>query len=255
MENIVVKTVPYFEDNFCYLVHCKQSGLTHLMDCGEASPVVEALNNEGWRLSSIFLTHFHADHSAGVGGLLNLFPGVEVFKPAGETRITVNCIELEDEEEVKFGSNSFQAVAIPAHTNACMAYHIDNDLFVGDALFSAGCGRLFEGSAQDLLRAMDRLAAFSEETKVHMGHEYTLANLKFALSIEPDNSALNRYFQEVKALRKRGEFTTPTTIRLEKKINPFLRVDEPAVIDAIDPEKTLNRVERMGLLRRKKDNY
>ncbi len=255
MENIVVKTVPYSGDNFCYLIHNNRSGGTHLMDCGEASPVVDALNQEGWHLNSIFLTHFHADHSAGVDSLKSLYPDLDVFKPAGEKRISIKCTELKDSDEVELDSSSFQAIAIPAHTNFCTAYLSDGALFVGDALFSGGCGRLFEGSAADLMRAMDRLAAFSENTRVYMGHEYTLSNLKFALSIEPGNLPLKRYYEEVQALRENGKFSTPSTIGLEKKINPFLRIDEPEVINAIDPERKLDRIERIGLLRKKKDSF
>jgi hydroxyacylglutathione hydrolase len=225
------------------------------VDCGEAEPVFKTLAQKGWELRTLFLTHYHPDHSAGVSDLINQFKNIEILKPAGEQRIGFGAIGLEDSDKIELGNLSAQAILLNAHTKYCTALSIRDCLFVGDVLFSGGCGRLFEGTAADLLKVMDRLKTFHDHTKVYVGHEYTLENLKFALHLEPQNADLIQYKQKILDMLHRGIATTPTTIGRERKINPFLRIDEPTIIQSIDPGMTLNRIERMGILRRKKDIF
>lgn len=255
MEHLIVKTVPYFGDNFCYLIHCNQTGTTSLIDCGEAAPVLKALDQEGWTLHNLFITHYHSDHSAGIPDLVAAFPELNLFKPQGEERLTFSGKELQDGEEVAIGTCRLKVYSVVAHTKFCTAFYFPGHLFVGDALFSAGCGRLFEGQPLELATTLKRLASFPDETKVYVGHEYTLANLKFAQTVDPQNQAISSYARDVQVLRNQGKFSTPTSIAQEKKINPFFRVDHPHLIKTLDPQGKLNHVGRVGLLRRKKDLF
>lgn len=255
MSQLQVEIIPYFDDNFSYLFYYSEDGPKALVDCGDAGPVLEFLNKKGWKLDLVLATHSHYDHAADIPALLNEFPDLSVVKPKGEARISVPAKEVIDGDEIPFGKGKIQILGVPAHTNFCVSYLIENNVFVGDALFSAGCGRLFEGKAEDLEKAMDKLASLPDETEVYFGHEYTLSNLKFAASIEPSNKAIQEYTEAAKAKAASGEYTTPSTIRLEKQVNPFFRIDEQSVINAIDQNGALSRTKRMAALRKQKDNF
>ncbi|MBU2512869.1 hydroxyacylglutathione hydrolase [bacterium] len=256
MTRIEIDVIPYFDDNFSYLIHQSgSSGATALVDCGDAGPVLSFLENNNINLNYILATHSHYDHAGDISSLVNQFPNATVIKPKGEKRIDVAGKEVSDGETIPFGDLIIEVLAVPAHTNYCLSYKIEDCIFVGDALFSAGCGRMFEGQPADLERAMDKLSSLPGKTKVYFGHEYTKANLKFALSIEPDNQKTKDYMTEVEEKVKSGMFSTPSTIALEKEINPFFRIDQDSVIKSIDPSKSLSRTERMAALRHRKDNF
>lgn len=255
MTSISVEIIPYFDDNFSYLLSYSEPGPKALVDCGDAGPVLEVLKQKGWQLDLVLATHSHYDHAADIPVLLKEFPNLSVVKPRGETRISAPATEVSDGETVHFGDMEIRVIGVPAHTNYCVSYWIDGRVFVGDALFSAGCGRLFEGEPEDLERAMDKLSSLPEETRVYFGHEYTVTNLRFASSIEPSNKEIQAYFDEAKGKTSQGEYTTPSTIGLEKKINPFFRIDQESVIQAVDPSRALSRTKRMAALRRQKDNF
>jgi len=255
MKNLEIEIVPYYDDNFAYLIHDIQSNKTALVDCGEVEPVLRRLDEKKWQLDTILVTHFHFDHAGEIDVMKKSFPEVTVIKPAGENRLDVEGVEVKDGDTIFLGSTEVSVISLPAHTMFCTAYLADGNLFVGDALFSAGCGRLFEGQATDLERAMDKVAALSDDTNVYFGHEYTVSNIGFAKSVEPGNVALEDYRSSVDMKIGSGQFSTPTTVGLEKSINPFLRIDQPDVIKSVDPENKLNRTERMGALRSMKDNF
>jgi|SaaInl7_200m_RNA_FD_contig_41_933387_length_1568_multi_12_in_0_out_0_2 hydroxyacylglutathione hydrolase len=255
MDNLKVDIVPYFNDNYCYLLHDASTGNTALFDCGDAQPVKKRLNEKGWNLTMICTTHFHADHAGGVNELQQAFPDARLVKPAGESRLPAAGLEVSDGQQFDFGKHKILALSVPAHTRYCTSYYIDGCLFVGDTLFSGGCGRLFEGQAGDLEKALAKLTSYPDETQVFHGHEYTLSNLEFARTVEPDNQSLTDYIEQVKELRKKGGYTTPTTVGHEKMINPFLRVDQKSIIANIDPGSRYNRTERLGLIRSQKDAF
>ncbi len=255
MDDLGIEIVPYFDDNFSYLIHENQTGLTALVDCGETEPVLQQLEKRGWHLDYILATHFHFDHAGEIEAMKKHFPGATVIKPTGEKRLAMEGRQVKEGDTIPFGQYEIGVVSLAAHTMYCTGYFIEGNLFVGDALFSAGCGRLFEGKPADLERTMDKIASFSDEAKVYFGHEYTQSNLRFAQSIEPGNADLAEYQKNVENRIRSGQFSTPTTVRLEKKINPFLRIDHPDVVSAVDSKNNLDRTERMGILRKLKDGF
>ena len=255
MNRVEIEIIPYFDDNYSYLVHHREPATTVLVDCGEAAPVIQRLDNKNWSLDAILLTHFHGDHTGDTAVMLQRFPKAKLYFPFGEKRLSFPGIGVRDNEKWKVGEIEIEAVDVSAHTLPNFCYSIGDALFTGDALFSAGCGRLFEGSAADLLRAMDRLASFPKETKIYFGHEYTLTNLKFAERVEPGNERIREYVEECQTKQKKGGFTTPSTLAVELEMNPFLRVDEPEIIRYTDPKGTLTRIERMKTLRASRNNF
>ncbi len=255
MNKIDVTVIPYFDDNFSYLITSGKDEKRALVDCGDAGPVLDLLEAKGWKLDYLLATHSHYDHAGDIPALKTAFPEMTVLKAKGESRIATPGTELVEGDEIEFGDTKIRAISVPAHTNYCLSFLIDESVFVGDALFSGGCGRLFEGQADDLMKAMDKLSSLPDSTLVYFGHEYTAANLRFAISIEPDNEDLKAYISEVSEKMNKRERTTPSSIELEKKINPFFRIDEESVIHAIDPNRSMSRTERMAALRRRKDQF
>ena len=225
-----VSCVPAFNDNYIWLVH----GLTEprrvaVVDPGDAAPVLAALARDGLTLDTILITHHHADHVGGVPELLARGK-VPVYGPARET-IPGRTVALEHGAQVVLPGLEFEfdVIDIPGHTAGHIAYVGHGALFCGDTLFSAGCGRLFEGTPAQMLASLDRLRALPAATRVYCGHEYTAANLRFAAAVEPDNAAVRDYSAAVAATRARNEPTLPSTLGLELRVNPFLRTREPAV--------------------------
>ena len=251
----IVEIVPYFQDNYAYLLHCDQSRQTAVFDCGDVNSVIGVLQRRNWHLTHIFATHFHTDHTSGISALMERYPQAQFIKPAGEIRLREPSRELNDGEYVHVGNYRIRAIRVPAHTKNCTSYMTEECLFVGDALFSAGCGRLFEGSANDLLAAMDTFLELPDDTKVYAGHEYTKSNLQFALHAEKNNQAAESHYEKVVRMRMRDECTMPSTIGREKRINPFLRIDRESVWRTIDSGDTMNRVQRIAALRRLKDKF
>ncbi|MEW6438946.1 MAG: hydroxyacylglutathione hydrolase [Pseudomonadota bacterium] len=219
-------------DNLCVLLHDTATGATAAIDAPDATPIVAALERKGWALSDILLTHHHADHIQGVPGLKAAFPDVRVSGPALEAdKIGELDRELGDGDKVMIGTHEAKVLAVPGHTRGHIAYWFAPDrlLFAGDTLFAMGCGRAFETPPSVLYHSLMKLAALPGETQVYCGHEYTLANARFALSVEPENETLRRRAEAVAALRAEGQFTLPTQIDLEQATNPFLRVEEPEI--------------------------
>ncbi|HLH10273.1 MAG TPA: hydroxyacylglutathione hydrolase [Methylovirgula sp.] len=216
------------EDNLGVLVQDPESGATASIDAPDAAPILAALAMQGWALTDILLTHHHADHIQGLGGLKSAFPQARVIGPAD-----IGGIDraVDDGDEVCVGTRSAKAIAVPGHTLDHLAYWFERDklLFAGDALFAMGCGRAFEAPPAVLYRSLMRLASLPDDTLICCGHEYTLANARFALRVDPDNEALQRRAQDVAAARAEGRLTLPTRMGLERATNPFLRVHERAI--------------------------
>lgn len=247
--------LPAFTDNYIWTLPGDDGGLL-VVDPGDATPVLAACAG-GRRPSAILLTHHHADHTGGVAVLLERWPGTPVFGPA-DPRIPCVSHPVGDGDVVDVAGRQFEVLAVPGHTVSHVAFHGHGILFCGDTLFSLGCGRLFEGTPGELLGSLDRLAALPLGTLVCCGHEYTLANAAFARVVDPDNQALARRQQEVIAMRGSGSPTLPSTLADELACNPFLRVDAPAVREAVaarDPAAAGDRVATFAGLRRWKDDF
>jgi hydroxyacylglutathione hydrolase len=219
-------------DNLGVLVHDPSTGATAAIDAPEAAPILAVLAKRGWTLSDILLTHHHPDHVQGVPGLKAAFPHVRVCGPAAEAgQIGHLDRALRDGDAVMLGTYLAKVLSVPGHTRGHIAYWFEDDdiLFAGDTLFAMGCGRAFEEPAEVLYQSLMKLAALPGKTRVYCGHEYTLANARFALTVDPNNTALRRRLDQVTAQRAAGELTLPTQIALERATNPFLRVEEPDI--------------------------
>jgi hydroxyacylglutathione hydrolase len=225
--------VPAFSDNYLWLLHDGKRAI--VVDPGDAAPVASALQAYGLQLETILVTHHHADHTGGVDELRHT-TGAIVYGPATE-RIPAPYFPLKQGDRAKALGYDFQIIDVPGHTAGHIAYYYpDLDgrplLFCGDTLFSGGCGRLFEGTPAQMLASLDKLSALPGDTVVCCTHEYTLANLKFARTVDPENAALATHHTECLRKREQNLPTLPTTIAQELKINPFLRTRQPTIIAA-----------------------
>lgn len=244
------------EDNFGVLLHDTGSNLTAAIDAPDEGVIRAHLDRHGWRLDEIFVTHHHGDHVAGNLALKAMY-GCRITGPAGEAdRIPGIDRLVRGGDAFDFGGDTVNVIDTPGHTIGHVSYWLPKAgaVFTADALFSLGCGRIFEGTAEMLWASLQRLAALPGETRVYCGHEYTLANGRFALTVEPDNAALKDRVAEVEALRARGESTLPTTIAQEKRTNPFLRADEPGIRARLGMERA-SAAEVFGEIRRRKDAF
>lgn len=259
-----VQPVPCYRDNYAYLVTFPGSTDTAVVDASEAAPVLAALGER--RLIAILSTHHHYDHVNGNSELAQRFPGLDVFGHSEEARlghrIPAQNRGLQDGEEFTVGGARCVALHIPGHTRTAVAFHFAESglVFTGDTLFGAGCGRLFEGSPAEMHASLSRLAALPGATRVYSGHEYTENNLRFAAEIEPHSAALKARRDAVRAQRKRGEPTVPSTMQEELETNPFLRTEVEAVRQAVAEraavtQAELSAVEVMARLRAWKDTY
>lgn len=253
-----ITLVRAFSDNYIWLIHSPvDTRQVVAVDPGDAAPVERALADGGLDLAGILITHHHPDHVGGVGQLLQSRP-IPIFGPATET-IPGSPIRLKEGDTAGFDSLGlkFQVLDVPGHTAGHIAYVGHDAVFCGDTLFSAGCGRLFEGTAQQMSASLEKLAALPEKTQVFCAHEYTLANLNFSLAVEPDNQSTAAYVEHCRQLRSRGEATVPSNIRQERNVNPFLRCNQQSVKHAAEQRagRRLNPVEVFAVIRQWKDGF
>jgi len=225
--------LPAFTDNYIWMLHDGHQAL--VVDPGDAQPVLEALQRLSVRLEAILVTHHHPDHTGGVNALRQA-TGAKVFGPAREV-MPEPLSRLAGGDQLQSLGLTFDVIDVPGHTAGHIAYFCANVdeaplLFCGDTLFSGGCGRLFEGSPAQMLASLDTLAALPDATRVCCTHEYTLNNLKFASAVDPTNKALADYTAKAQSLRARRQPTLPSTILLERQINPFLRTRQSTIIQA-----------------------
>jgi hydroxyacylglutathione hydrolase len=229
---VAVLHVPAFEDNYIWLVRGSSARHVAVVDPGDASPVLAYCTEHRLTPCAILCTHYHYDHVGGIEDLVK-HHAIPVYGPAAE-RIPCITRRVQDGDVVSVPelALAFQVISVPGHTKGHVAYYGHGMLFCGDTLFSAGCGRLFEGTAEQMHASLAKLAALPDDTLVYCGHEYTLANIGFAKSVEPGNEALATREHADAAARAEGRPTLPSTIGREKATNPFLRASEPAVIAA-----------------------
>lgn len=220
------------KDNFGVLVHDPRAHTTASIDAPEAAPIIAALEARKWDLTDILITHHHFDHVQGIAGLKARFPGARVTGPAKEAaKIGGLDLAAGEGDVVVSGALEAKVIEVPGHTAGHVAYWLEDEgiLFAGDTLFAIGCGRCFEERFEVLYQSLMKLTALPGETQVYCGHEYTLANARFALTVDPMNAILRERAGEVARRREAGEFTLPTTIAIELATNPFLRADDPDI--------------------------
>ena len=240
-QSLQVTAIPAFNDNYLWLIHDQEYAA--IVDPGDSAVVEAALVRLQLRLATILLTHHHADHAGGVTELLSHWP-VPVYGPAGE-RIPGVTHPLRENDQVRLSSPLLQlsVLDVPGHTAGHIAYVAQKEgwLFCGDTLFAGGCGRLFEGTAQQMTQSLAKLTALPDETKVYCAHEYTVSNLRFAVAAEPHNPYTAKRLADAQELRHRGLATVPSTIGEEKRTNPFLRYREKPIADLLKASGRLQK--------------
>lgn len=249
MRAITVRALPALDDNYIYLLRGPNEEECALVDPSQAAPILEELRRHPGRLVAIYLTHHHHDHLGGLKELLERLGPVPVHgSRVDQARIPEISVPLEDGDRISFAGEEGQAWLVPGHTRGHLAYHFPRSghLFSGDTLFGAGCGRLFEGSAEQMHRSLQKLAGLPDETRIWCGHEYTRANLRFARTVDPDNAEL------AEREKRWAPPTVPLEMGLEKRTNPFLRCAEPALQRATGK---CAPVEVFAELRQRKDRF
>jgi hydroxyacylglutathione hydrolase len=220
-----IRLIPCLTDNYAVVLHDPAGGDTAVVDAPEAAPIAAALDAEGWDLTHILVTHHHHDHTGGIAALVERFHP-DVVAPAGEAaKIPAVTRTVREGDTVAVGAAEGRVIETPGHTLGQVNYFFDRDrlLFGGDTLFTLGCGRVIEGDPEMMWRSLDKLRQLPGDTRLYCGHEYTEANARFALSVDPDNSKLKARAEAVRAARARGAATVPATLAEEYETNPFLR--------------------------------
>lgn len=253
--------IPVLTDNYAYLLIDEATQEAGVVDPSEAGPVAEAVKREGVKFTSIINTHHHWDHVGGNKELVKEFPGLKVYGHKRDKDRTPAITNLVDEgDTLQIGKLTARFLFIPCHTNGHVALYFPQEkaVFTGDTLFVAGCGRLFEGTAADMHNNMVKLMSLPDDTRVYCGHEYTVKNLQFALTLEPHNAKIQAKLQWAQGLRAKKTPTVPSTVAEEKEINPFVRVTNTELQSNVKkqfPEITLDPVSVLAKTRHLKDNF
>ena len=232
-----IVAVPAFTDNYLWLVHDGASGETAVVDPGDAAPVLAEAEKRGWRITQVWNTHWHPDHT---GGNLAIKTATEArMSGPGSENIPGRDIALGEGDEVRLGDHIGRVIEVPGHTLGHIALIFDDAgvAFVGDTLFAMGCGRLFEGTPEQMYHSLGRLADLPPDTRLYCAHEYTQSNAAFAVHAEPDNAAIADRLAEVTALRRSGKMTVPTTVAQERETNPFVRAGNATEFAHLRAEK------------------
>ena len=254
--SIEVHQFPCLSDNYCWLVRDEAADTTAVVDTPEVEPINRALEEKGWRLTHILNTHHHFDHAGGNEALKEKWGCTIVGADMDAARIPGIDVRVKEGEVYTFGSSKARVFEVPGHTSGHIAYHFEDDgiAFVGDTIFALGCGRLFEGTAEQMWDSLEKLMGMPDDTTIYCAHEYTQANAAFALSVEPGNPVLVDRAAEIERLRAEGTPTVPTTLALEKATNPFLRPSSDNLQQTVGLVGA-PLVEVFAETRRRKDNF
>lgn len=239
-----IVTIPCLQDNYSFLLHNSETGATAVVDVPDETPIEIELMKRGWRLTEILITHHHPDHIDGIDALRDATDARVIGAAADANRLPRLDVEVGEGDHVWIGAADGKVIAVPGHTTGHLAYYFATSeaVFTADSLMALGCGRLFEGTAEQMWSSLSKLAALPPETSVYSGHEYTESNAKFASTIEPANSKLISRIEGIKATRANGHPTIPSILSEELATNPFLRANQPEVkaalgmLDATDAE-------------------
>ncbi|MCB2135893.1 MAG: hydroxyacylglutathione hydrolase [Rhodobacteraceae bacterium] len=251
-----IVTVPCLADNYAFLAHDVATGATAVVDVPDAAPIMNALRARGWRASHILITHHHNDHIDGVKALAAATGARVIGAKSDAHRLPRLDDAVSEGDAIRIGMDSGVVIDVPGHTVGHVAFHFPESrvVFTADSLMALGCGRLFEGTAAQMWDSLSKLAALPPETIVCSGHEYTAANGRFALTIEPENSALISRCEEIAAARAAGRATVPSTLATELATNPFLRANLPEVKSALGMT-TAADAEVFAEIRARKDRF
>lgn len=251
-----IVTLPCLSDNYCFLVHDSASGDTAVVDVPEAGVISQALKQRGWTLSHVLLTHHHWDHIDGLGDLLADHPAKVVGAHADTHRLPPLDLSVREGDRLPFGGEQIEVMDVSGHTVGHIAFYLPESsvVFTADSLMALGCGRLFEGDPDMMWASLSKLAALPPETTVCSGHEYTEANARFAITVDPDNPALQTRIQNIAAARAANRPTVPSILSEELATNPFLRAADPAIqrhlgMQDDDPARVFAEI------RKRKDNF
>ena len=256
MSTLEIHQIPVLDDNYVYLAHDPDSGATAVVDPAVHEPVLAALEEKGWTLSHILNTHHHGDH---VGGNMAIkqATGCTIVGPRADAgRIPGIDVEVGDGDGYSLGAAESLVFDVPGHTRGHIAYWFRESeaLFIGDTLFALGCGRLFEGTPQQMWTSLGKLRDMPDQTKIYCAHEYTQANARFAITVEPDNEALAARVREIDAAREKDQPTVPSTLGEERATNPFLRADVESLARNVGLEGA-DAVAVFAEVRKRKDNF
>jgi hydroxyacylglutathione hydrolase len=256
MAQLEIELLPVLSDNYSYLVHEPGAGVTAVVDPPVVEPVLKRLAARGWKLDWILSTHHHSDHTAGNLEIKEATGCRVAGAKADEARIPGIDLKLAEGDRFSLGEAEAQVLETPGHTSGHISFWFagSNALFCADTLFSLGCGRVIEGTHAQMWNSLEKLAALPDDTLAYCGHEYTQANARFALSVDPDNPALQARAAEVDRQRAAGEPTVPTTIAAERAANPFLRASDPAIRKKLGMERASD-AEVFAEIRRRKDRF
>lgn len=226
-----IKSIPAFNDNYIWLIQNSDNRCA-VVDPGDANPVLAYLEQHNLTLDTILITHHHNDHTGGIRELAKHYPDIEIIGPTHD-HVPYLTQSVSGGDQIELFGERFWVLGLPGHTLGHIGYAGDGKLFCGDVLFSGGCGRVFEGTMEQMFTSLEKILALPEETEVYCAHEYTASNIAFAIAVEPNNEQLQIYRDEVIRLRAQNKSTIPTTLRKEKWINPFLRTREASVIKSV----------------------
>ncbi|KAM0946525.1 putative hydroxyacylglutathione hydrolase [Dioscorea sansibarensis] len=255
--SLEIELVPCLQDNYAYLLHDTDTGTVGVVDPSEALPIINALDRKNQNLTYILNTHHHHDHTGGNMELKARYGAKVIGSSKDKDRIPGIDITLHDGETWMFAGHEVLVMETPGHTKGHVSYYFPGcgAVFTGDTLFSLSCGKLFEGSPEQMVSSLQKIMSLPEETNVYCGHEYTMSNTKFALSIDPNNEALQAYAAHVAQLHSKNLPTIPTMLKTEKLCNPFLRTSSTEIRQALNIPVSASDAKALGIIRQAKDNF